>query len=147
MTMVRGFSKKVIKFVEGGRIESEKFVRRCTRRRERKQVSTKLARILRNFDLAENYVDPPRPRSFGYSDGGHHNLSLVFRWLEAQVDKPWNHVLSQARRTFGDQRVDGHDVVTRFVINRPAVSDKDWFRSGGLFVDENGFLRKAPKRK
>lgn len=86
-------------------------------------------------------------------------LRPVKRWLEKQVNRPWNKVRSDVIKTFDAKSLAGRHILGHVdgYVEKPEDKFRynayRWIygptarrRSGELYVDDKGFLRQEPKR-
>ncbi len=122
--------------VEGGRSPNSKWERRAHNRIRRHSAT----QYYNNY-YEDNYRDPEEPfRVYGreFSD----RLSCLYRWLRAQIGRPWNDVFSDVCRTNDARSVKGwhlRDHVDQYVWRYRQITPY------GLYVDDDGLLQEAIK--
>ncbi len=148
--------------IEGGRYTYNKWERRHSSAEERAEARDYCKRVEIDPEYAEEEeIDERRHVSKGFSD----KLSPMYRWLEAQVDRPWSEVRSEVFQKFDTRTTAGRhitfDHLLRQVVdtesgfdNRgrlvdPAIPKEAGDRSGywsyaDYYVDQEGIFRKSP---
>jgi hypothetical protein len=80
-------------------------------------------------------------------------LNPVRRWLESQINRPWNNVKSDIVETFDSRTTAGRHILDHIdgFVSLPETRCRYYYLSyrfpGELYVDSNGFLRQEPWRK
>lgn len=140
--------------IEGGRRNIED--RRESNRNLRVSERNFLHVVKRAEDADEVDAPTPKrhpvPRKYGFTD----KLSPVWRYLDAQVGRPWRLVLKELVKKFPMSGLAGQHVVNQHIIGqivgaggsegRPKDPAKDYFRQT-YYIDHVGLLKKFKKEK
>ena len=128
--------------IEGGRYWSNCWERRQSHGEERATTREWLDRISVDPDEADA-IDPLPRRRVGkmFRD----KLGPAMRWLESQVNRPWDKVYSELCERFDTRTVAGrhvvHDHMLKWVRQYDAV--EPYYSRFDLVVDEHGILREG----
>jgi hypothetical protein len=128
--------------IEGGRYWSNCWFRRQSHGEERATTREWLERVSVDLDEADA-TDPPPRRRVGkmFRD----KLGPAQRWLESQVNRPWDNVYSELCELFDTRTVAGrhvvHDHMLKWVRQYDDVAPH--YSRFDLVIDEHGILRKG----
>lgn len=129
--------------IEGGRTHYNKFDRghsNATQRTRERQIE----QALRHDAERDEYAFPCRETVYrGFAD----KLSPAERWLESQIDRPWNKVRSEMFQRFDTRTTAGRHIVFCHLLQMVdlGTDGSRWYRYE-VFVDAHGILRRARHR-
>lgn len=138
--------------IEGGRSHRNRYAEKEEDRKERARI-----RVYCGNARFDSEIDEPSNNARnGYEIGVQYRefldkLSPVKRWLEAQVNRPWDNILSDVVKKFDASTLAGRHIlghVKGFVILPNAPYRLGRIRNlfpGDLFVDTDGILRQEKK--
>lgn len=149
--------------IEGGRYAGNKWDRRHSSAEERVHARAYCKRVAHDPELAdEEEIEPRQPVYKGFTD----KLAPMYRWLDAQVGRPWSEVRSEVFQKFDTRTTAGRhitfDHLLREVVDTesgfnhwghivdPDIPKEDisgkpsyFYRYNDYYVDQGGFLRKT----
>ncbi|HEY6558735.1 MAG TPA: hypothetical protein VI072_15735 [Polyangiaceae bacterium] len=129
--------------IEGGRAGYNKFERRHSNATQRTREREIEQALLNDADRDE-YAFPCRETVYrGFAD----KLSPAERWLERQIDRPWNKVQSEMFQRFDTRTTAGRHIVFCHLLRMVdlGTDGSRWYRYE-IFVDAYGILRRARHR-
>jgi hypothetical protein len=128
--------------IEGGRAHRNTYERRASHRIVRAKLRPQVELLVRDpeqaNDLSFHDLHPVRRM---FSD----KLGPADRWLQTQVGRPWNKVMSELLQRFDTRTLAGRHVVFDHMAPRQAwPNDGTWRVHASRFrIDAHGFLRRA----
>lgn len=146
--------------IEGGRYGYNKWERRHSHAEVRAQERDYLNEVMIDLEAAdEKEIDPPRHIPKGFTD----KLAPMYRWLEAQVGRPWNEVRSEVFTKFDTRTTAGRHITFDHLLREVVETDsgfddrgfianpdietlnsrKRYWSFSEYYVDTDGFLRKT----
>lgn len=152
--------------IEGGRYGYNKWERRNSSAEERAHVRDFCKKVISDPELADEIdIEERQPVSQGFTD----KLAPMYRWMDAQVGRPWDEVRSEVFQNFDTRTTAGRhitfDHLLREVVDTqsgfneygrivdPAIPKEsqgksNWFYSyNDYYVDQAGIFRKAADRR
>jgi hypothetical protein len=115
--------------IEGGRIGSSKYERRNSHNEERAAARDFCKRAVIDPESAEEFDIEPKTKAYKeFSD----KLRPMYRWLAAQVGRPWKEVHSEIFKTFDTRTTAGRHITFDHLL--PSIVDTN---SG---FDDRGYL-------
>ena len=128
--------------IEGGRAPRNRWERRRSNTLERRREAQASARLRLAID-PEEISYQPRPKVHAeFRD----RLGPAWRWLEAQVGRPWNNVQSELIQRFDTRTTAGRHILHDHVL--PSVLEpRTRFFPPDFDVDERGTLARGRRRK
>ena len=128
--------------MEGGRDGYSRFARRYSNVVLRRQEQAEFSRVRDREDGEEVGYPRREPAYRSFAD----KLRPAFRWLEAQVNRPWDKVRGELTQRFDTRTTAGRHILFDHVI--PAMEPTSRFSHyGAVYVDANGFLRRKRLQK
>lgn len=151
--------------IEGGRHGYNKWERRHSHAEVRAEERDYLKQVMSDLDLADEVeIGEKRPVMKGFTD----KLSPMYRWLDAQVGRPWSEVRSEVftkfdtRTTAGrhitfdhllkevvdtESGFDRHGTIADPNIPKEPIKRRYWYYSvSDYYVDQAGILQAKPNR-
>lgn len=141
--------------IEGGRRSVNKWDRRLSNREYRSEIREYMSNVGKNEDYSDEVFEPSKRKVVkDFND----KLSPMYKWLHAQVGRPWNQVKSEVVSKFDTRTTAGRHIVKDHLFgsvqeqpsylycskDRP-FDEKDFTTSSysrdEFFVDEDGILR------
>jgi hypothetical protein len=117
--------------IEGGRYGRNKFERRYSHVEVRAQTRDYLKAVIADPEHAEEYdIDPISPVYQGFSD----KLSPMYRWIDAQVGRPWDEVRSEVFKTFDTRTTAGRHITFDHLL-KEVVDTESGFDEHGTIAD------------
>lgn len=145
--------------IEGGRAKHNKWERRHSHTEVRAEERDYLKKVMADLDLAEEEeIDLPRPVSKDFID----KLSPMYRWLDAQIGRPWDQVRSEIFQKFDTRTTAGRHITFDHLLRQVVDTESGFDRNGYMsnpdvellnsrkkywsfsdyYVDTDGILRK-----
>lgn len=141
--------------IEGGRYKGNKEDRRLSSQEERVRTKQFLHKVKEDPDLWDEAEEPVRTKVYKeFKD----KLSPMYRWLDAQVGRPWDEVRSEVFEKFDTRTTAGRHVTFDHLLS--SVVDtfsgfntrgeyipgrvENYVRYQEYFVDHEGILCKVP---
>lgn len=119
--------------IEGGRYGRNKFERYQSHVEVRAQERDYLKNVLADMEHAEEYdIDVRQPVYKGFTD----KLAPMYRWLEAQVGRPWDEVRSEVFEKFDSRTTAGRHILFDHLL-REVVDTESGFDNHGNMADPN----------
>ena len=117
--------------IEGGRHSYNKWERRHTHAEVRAEERDYLKQVMADPDLADEIdVDEGRPIPKEFTD----KLRPMYRWLEAQVGRPWSEVRSEVFTKFDTRTTAGRHITFDHLL-REVVDTESGFDNRGRIAD------------
>lgn len=141
--------------IEGGRYNPNKFFRRHSHKEERAYEREYLDVIKIDPEICDELdVKPLVKVGKDFKD----KLGPMFRWLNAQIGKPWDDIYSEVIEKFDTRTTAGRHIVFDHLLrsveivpnaSHPANEDGTSFQENDFYVDDSGLLckRKYIKRQ
>jgi hypothetical protein len=129
--------------IEGGRSKYPRNEEAEYTRQERRQINMDLARAKVDHDAADEVFTKVRKAAYKEFDD---KLSPVYRWIEAQVGRPWNDVFSEITKKFSTRSLAGRHIVGH-VNSYIRMEWHDHTHYANFIVGEDGILRKDEPRR
>lgn len=117
--------------IEGGRYGFNKWERRYSHAEVRAEERNYLKEVMANVELAdETEIEPCRPVRKEFTD----KLSPMYRWLDAQVGRPWDQVRSEVFQKFDTRTTAGRHITFDHLL-REVVDSESGFDKFGRIID------------
>lgn len=117
--------------IEGGRVGSNKWERRNSSKEERVRTRQYLHEVIRDVEHAEEIIEPERKNVYKeFKD----KLSPMYRWIEAQVGRPWSEVHSEIFKKFDSRTTAGRHILFDHLLSS-IVDTQSGFNKYGYLVD------------
>lgn len=117
--------------IEGGRHGHNKYDRRNSSAIERVHARQYCKQVTLDPELAdENVIEERQPVYKGFTD----KLAPMYRWLDAQVDRPWSEVRAEVFENFDTRTTAGRHITFDHLL-REVVDTESGFDSYGRIVD------------
>lgn len=138
--------------IEGGRHNYNKWERRESHKETRAALKAYLSEVEEDPENWYDYdIEPTRPVRKEFTD----KLSPMYRWLHAQVGRPWNDVRSEVAEKFDTRTTAGRHIVYDHLIQSVEVTPdlrygryyygpEDYttsYHKNDFYVDDEGILR------
>lgn len=119
--------------IEGGRYGHNKWERRNSSAEERVRARDFCKRAAVDPEFAEEAdIEERQPVYKGFTD----KLAPMYRWLDAQVDRPWSEVRSEVFQNFDTRTTAGRHITFDHLL-REVVDTESGFDEHGRIVDPN----------
>ena len=151
--------------IEGGRYGRNKFERRQSHVEVRAQERDYLKAVMADREHYEDYdIDIRQPVYKGFTD----KLAPMYRWIEAQVGRPWSEVRSEVFQKFDIRTTAGRHVIFDHLLREVVDTDTGFDNRGHIvdpeipsepaggkyhyrytadyYVDQEGILRADPEK-
>lgn len=117
--------------IEGGRVGSNKWERRNSSKEDRVRIKQYLHEVVRDVEHAEEIIEPERDKVYKeFKD----KLSPMYRWIEAQVGRPWSEVHSEIFKKFDSRTTAGRHILFDHLLSS-IVFTESGFNKYGYLVD------------
>lgn len=138
--------------IEGGRVGSNKWERRYSHAETRAHEKAYISEIMDDLENCYNYdIEPTDPVRKEFKD----KLGPMYRWLHAQIGRPWNEVRSEVSEKFDTRTTAGRHIVHDHLLSSvEETSDLRYrryysgpedkttsFSRNDFYVDDDGILR------
>jgi hypothetical protein len=138
--------------IEGGRRGFNKWDRRYSHKENRAQEKAYISQVMEDPDSSYEYdIEPLRHVYKEFND----KISPIYRWLHAQVGRPWNDVRSDIATNFDTRTTAGRHVVYDHILSNVEETPdlrygrfyhgpEDYtqsFHENDFYVDANGLLQ------
>lgn len=119
--------------IEGGRHGYNKYERRYSSKVQRAQTREYISNIMKDPDFCEFDVEPDRdPVYKEFSD----KLSPMYRWLDAQIGRPWSEVRSEVFQNFDTRTTAGRHITFDHLLREVVDSDSGFDEYGNIVDPE-----------
>lgn len=113
--------------IEGGRAGSNKWERRHSHAEVRAEERDYLKQVISNLDLVDEIeIGANRPVMKEFTD----KLSPMYRWLDAQVGRPWSEVRSEVFTKFDTRTTAGRHITFDHLLREVVETDSGFDRHG-----------------
>jgi hypothetical protein len=151
--------------IEGGRYHGNKYDRRISSAEERVRARDFCKRAAVDPEFAEEAdIEGRQPVYKGFTD----KLAPMYRWLDAQVGRPWSEVRSEVFQNFDTRTTAGRhitfDHLLRSVVEtqsgfddrgyiadpnipKEGGEDRRWWAYSDYYIDQQGIFQKAGNRR
>lgn len=138
--------------IEGGRYDGNKTDRYISNAKERARVKNYIQEVTLDMENYEEYDVEPREHVYkGFKD----KLGPMYRWLQAQVGRPWDEVRSEVAEKFDTRTTAGRHIVHDHLLSSVQTTiearygrysvpgdETESHSDHEYYVDSEGILRK-----
>lgn len=117
--------------IEGGRHNGNKYERRHSHAEVRAEERDYLKQIICDLELADEIeIDENRPVMKGFTD----KLRPMYRWMDAQIGRPWDEVRAEVFAKFDTRTTAGRHITFDHLL-KSVVDTDSGFNKFGLIID------------
>lgn len=124
--------------IEGGRINSSKYDRRKSHRYQRAEERKYLQAV--KLDPG-SYDEIPEPELMHVYKEFSDKLGPMYRWIDAQVGRPWDEVRSEVFQKFDTSTTAGRHITFDHLLRSVVETNSGWDKWGHNFWDPNSNSR------
>lgn len=115
--------------IEGGRYGGNKWDRRNSSAEERVRVRAYCKRVLNDPEIAEEEdVEERQSVGKGFTD----KLGPMYRWMDAQIGRPWSEVRSEVFQKFDTRTTAGRHITFDHLLREVVDSDSGYNKYGRI---------------
>lgn len=119
--------------IEGGRHNGNKFDRRESHRHVRAKMKDYLKKVIHDPSYSEEEFEPElTPVYKEFTD----KLSPMYRWIDAQVGRPWDEVRSEVFQKFDTKTTAGRHITFDHLLYSVVETNSGWDNRGNNLWDE-----------